>query len=94
MVRDGVILGDMLMALFAFPCTLKNPCRLFEYSGHFSLTVTSLPTPFNKSVHTNKSNQMSVRYIQTPPTCGGSISSIGVRSQESVVRSQSLSADR
>ena len=35
MVRDGVVLGDVLMALFAFPRALKNPCYLFEYSGHF-----------------------------------------------------------
>ena len=33
-VRHGVVLGDMLMALFAFPRALKNPCYLFEYSGH------------------------------------------------------------
>ena len=35
MVRDGVVLGNVLMALFAFPRALKNPCYLFEYSGHF-----------------------------------------------------------
>ena len=33
-VRHGVVLGDMLMALFAFPRALKNPCYLFEHSGH------------------------------------------------------------
>lgn len=47
-VCDGVILGDMLMALFAFPRAFENPCYLFEYSGHILLTVTSLPTPFNE----------------------------------------------
>ena len=45
-VRDGVVLGNVLMALFAFPRALKNPCYLFEYSGHLCLMVTSLPTPF------------------------------------------------
>lgn len=35
MVCDAVVLGDILMALFAFPGALKNPCYLFEYSGHF-----------------------------------------------------------
>jgi hypothetical protein len=33
-VRDCVLLGDTLMALLAFPRALKNPCYLFEYSGH------------------------------------------------------------
>jgi len=33
-VRDGVVLGDILMALFAFPRALKNLSYLFEYSGH------------------------------------------------------------
>ena len=47
-VRDGVVFGDVLMALFAFPRALKNPCYLFEYSGHLCLTVTSLPTPFDR----------------------------------------------
>lgn len=31
MVRDGAIVGDMVMALFAFPLALKNPGRLFDY---------------------------------------------------------------
>lgn len=44
-VRHGVVLGDTLMALLAFP-RAKNPCYLFEYSSHLCLTVTSLPTPF------------------------------------------------
>jgi len=39
-VRDGVVFGDVLMALFAFPRALKNPCHLFEYSGHLCLMVT------------------------------------------------------
>jgi hypothetical protein len=34
-VRDGMVLGDTLVALFAFPRVLKNPCYLFKYSGHF-----------------------------------------------------------
>jgi len=45
-VRDGVVFADVLMALLAFPRALKNPCYLFEYSGHLCLMVTSLPTPF------------------------------------------------
>jgi len=34
MVRHCVVLGDTSMALLAFPRALKNPCYLFEYSGH------------------------------------------------------------
>ena len=35
MVSDSMVLGDILMALFAFPRALKNSCYLFKYSGHF-----------------------------------------------------------
>ena len=50
-IRDGMVLGDMLVALFALPRAFKNACYLFEYSGHYvCFAVTSLPAPFNKSV--------------------------------------------
>ena len=45
-ICDGVILGDMLMALFAFPCVLKNPCCFLEYSGHFIFDGNFVTTPF------------------------------------------------
>ena len=48
-VRHCVVLGDTLMALFALPSALKNPCYLFEYSGHLCLSVTTLPAPFDQS---------------------------------------------
>ena len=37
MVRDRVVFGDALMALFALPRTLENAGYLLEYSGHFCL---------------------------------------------------------
>jgi hypothetical protein len=46
-VRDGMVLGDVLMTLFAFPRALKNPCYLFKYSGHFMFDGNLVPTPFN-----------------------------------------------
>ena len=46
MVRDGVVFADVLMALLAFPRAFKNPCYLFEYSGHFMFDGNLLPAPF------------------------------------------------
>lgn len=34
-VRDCPVVGDVLMALFAFPGSLTNPGDLFDYCGHF-----------------------------------------------------------
>jgi hypothetical protein len=36
-VRDCMVLGNMLMALFAFPRAFQDICYLFEYSGHYLL---------------------------------------------------------
>jgi len=71
-IRDGVVLGDTLMALFAFPPALKNPCYLFEYSGHLCFTVTSLPLPsINLYMQTEQPGVL--RYVQTLRSSASSI---------------------
>lgn len=37
-IRDRMLLGDALMALFAFPCSLMNVRYLLKNSGHDCLT--------------------------------------------------------
>jgi hypothetical protein len=56
-IRHCVLLGDTLMALLAFPRALKDPCYLFEYSGHYLLTVTTLPAPFGQSDCSNRATR-------------------------------------
>ena len=36
-VRDCAVVGNMLMTLFAFPGSFKNPGYLFDYCGHLFL---------------------------------------------------------
>ena len=79
MIRNCMIFGDILMALFAFPGALDDICYLFEYSGHF-VSVTSLPLPFLLIGSSLKNNPAVVRYIQTQLSCAGSISYEGAKS--------------
>ena len=53
MVRDGVVLGNMLMALLAFPRAFQDICYLFEYSRHY-LLGNVITAPFNQSVYLNR----------------------------------------
>jgi len=49
-----VVFGDVLVALFAFPRALKNPCYLFEYSGHLCFDGNLVTHSFLKTVRDNR----------------------------------------
>jgi len=53
MIRNRVVLGDMLMALLAFPRALEDICYLFEYSCHCVLRKC-LPGSFHLLLFINR----------------------------------------